>query len=371
MHSLKLSLCMIVRNEEKNLRRCLLSVAEIVDEIVIVDTGSSDKTIEIALEFGAKIFPCEWKGDFAAARNKGIDEASGEWVLVLDADEEVAPQSLPEIRRLLQDHSAAGFFLEFINYYGIFQPDAYFKDSCCRMFRRDERVRFQGRIHEEVASSISALGRAIKHSEVKVLHYGYLDTAPAAKSQRNIDIIEKELKDNPQNIRMQYALAVEKLQLEEYEESLDILTELLERIPLDSNYRPDILVKTIQLLRFFTQQNKALELINENLEHYPDYPDLYDMKAEILRTNQENEKAREALLKARSCPQNHPYSSQAGAGTFSTAFQLGKLEEHLQNYDKAVEHYHAALQYHPNYLPAWKRWVLWHVMNGNFKLLID
>ena len=85
----RISLCMIVRDEEEHLARCLASVQGVVDEIVIVDTGSIDRSVEIAEGFGARVLHEEWKGDFAAPRNTGIDAAGGDWILVLDADEEL------------------------------------------------------------------------------------------------------------------------------------------------------------------------------------------------------------------------------------------------------------------------------------------
>ncbi len=86
-----LSLCMIVKNEEKHLARCLSSVKDVADEIVIVDTGSTDKTIEIAESFSAKIFHFDWVNDFSAARNFALSKCTGDWILYLDADEELNP----------------------------------------------------------------------------------------------------------------------------------------------------------------------------------------------------------------------------------------------------------------------------------------
>ncbi len=83
----RLSLCMIVQNEAAFLPGCLASVTELVDEIVIADTGSTDNTVEIATKAGAKVIPIEWQDDFAAARNQALAQVTGDWVLVLDADE--------------------------------------------------------------------------------------------------------------------------------------------------------------------------------------------------------------------------------------------------------------------------------------------
>src|SRR6056297_1597902 len=97
----KLSLCMIVKNEEKMLAECLQSVADVVDEMIIVDTGSTDKTIDIAKKYKAEIHTFDWNGDFSAARNESIKYASGNWILWMDADERLNPDSKEELRSIV------------------------------------------------------------------------------------------------------------------------------------------------------------------------------------------------------------------------------------------------------------------------------
>ena len=99
---MNLTFCIIVKNEEKNLPRCLASVKNVVDEIVVLDTGSTDRTPEIAQEFGAKVHYFEWCNDFAAARNVSLKYVTGDWVLVLDADEYLSPKIAPHIRQAIQ-----------------------------------------------------------------------------------------------------------------------------------------------------------------------------------------------------------------------------------------------------------------------------
>ena len=112
----KISLCMIVKNEEAYLEECLTSVKDLVSEIIIVDTGSTDKTKEIAKKFGAKIIDFTWIDDFAAARNASIKQATGDWILVLDADEVIAKKDFETIKTLIADKETMGYFLEQRNY---------------------------------------------------------------------------------------------------------------------------------------------------------------------------------------------------------------------------------------------------------------
>ena len=99
----KLSLCAIVKNEAKSLPQCLESVKDVVDEMIVLDTGSTDNTVEIARELGAEVYHFQWCNDFAIARNEALDRVRGEWVLVLDADEILTPEIVPNIQQAIQD----------------------------------------------------------------------------------------------------------------------------------------------------------------------------------------------------------------------------------------------------------------------------
>src|SRR5580693_6539987 len=108
-----LSLCMIVKNEERNLAKCLDSVQGLSNEIIIVDTGSTDATPSMAAGYGAAVIPFDFTVvDFAAARNQAIAHARGRWILMLDADEALAPESPPQIEKLIAQAENAGYFLE-------------------------------------------------------------------------------------------------------------------------------------------------------------------------------------------------------------------------------------------------------------------
>ncbi len=203
-----LSLCMIVKNEEKFVEQCLQSVQKLVDEIVIVDTGSTDKTKEIAAKFTRKIYDFVWCDDFAAARNVSLAHATGDWILILDADEVVAEQDYLMIRTLIANTpsevsaflvtqrnyfnskedlrlgsvkdmniTAGGAELDFISA----ENDSYTESrgkSCwlpsliVRLFRREEGVAFTGRVHEDVSRSLH--GKIIL-STIPIHHYGKCD----------------------------------------------------------------------------------------------------------------------------------------------------------------------------------------------------
>lgn len=171
----KLTLSMIVKNEEDVLARCLKSVKSIVGEIIIVDTGSTDKTPDIAGEFGATLLQYEWADDFCAARNFSLAHATGDWVLVLDADEVLIYDS-EQLSRLLADKQAEAYFVRVVNLLGEPPNVGTNENMVVRLFRNNPAYRFEGAIHEQVRPSIcrAAGEQALKRAPLTVYHDGYL-----------------------------------------------------------------------------------------------------------------------------------------------------------------------------------------------------
>ncbi len=198
---IRISACLIVRDEEKNLGRCLRSLAGHVDEIVVVDTGSTDNTVRIAESFGAKVASVEWKDDFASARNASVELATGNWILWIDADEEVDASSWEDINRAAVRPQFGGYYVTVVNYMGDSAQTDQFVHSPVRLFRRVPGVKFCGRIHEQVIPSLQRIGLPLAHlGEARINHYGYLNHQMAAKNklERTIRLIEREVRDYPE-----------------------------------------------------------------------------------------------------------------------------------------------------------------------------
>ncbi len=176
-----ISLCMIVRDEQDHLARCLGSARPWVDEMVVVDTGSRDRTVQIARSFGARVSRHAWTDDFAAARNFSLERAGGDWILVLDADEELDQDSAPHLRRLVDDPVHNGFVLQLLN----LMPDGtQGMLQAPRLFRNHRGVRYHGAIHE-VPRGLEPVGVA----GVRVLHHGY-NLAPGQKARKHAQRLE-------------------------------------------------------------------------------------------------------------------------------------------------------------------------------------
>ena len=191
-----LSLSMIVKNEEKYLKECLTSVQGVVDEIILVDTGSSDSTKAIAEEFGAKIFDYEWKNDFADARNFALGKTNGDWILYLDADERLDVKSKKELLRIIQKNEKKGFYCRITNVDEITKRPSIM--SYVRFFANYPNIEFEGRVHEQIESSLVKNGYKISPSSIEIIHVGYNLTEDELKlkAERNLNILEEEYNFN-------------------------------------------------------------------------------------------------------------------------------------------------------------------------------
>lgn len=196
----KLSACLIVKNEEKNLDRCLRSLQGIADEVVVVDTGSVDRTVEIAESYGATIGHFEWTNDFAAARNESLRLATGQWALWIDADEEVAEGSKKAIFEGLIRPQFGGYFIRIVNFMSAESDANQYVHTPVRLFRRLPSVCFEGRIHEQVIPSLKELELPCATlSNATLNHYGYQPEAMAEKDKlnRTVSMLEREVEESP------------------------------------------------------------------------------------------------------------------------------------------------------------------------------
>lgn len=190
---LPISLCMIVKNEEKYLADCLRSVHHFVSEIIVVDTGSTDKTIAIAEEFGAKIFHFEWINDFSAARNYSLEQATQPYILQLDADEEILKGAVSWFYENYP-YKNLGYFLEIHNLKDLTKRDVMASHFLIRFFKNDPNIRFFKAVHENVTLPNVDVG----YSAALILHKGYADNERKhEKATRNFGLLKQQFKEDP------------------------------------------------------------------------------------------------------------------------------------------------------------------------------
>jgi glycosyltransferase involved in cell wall biosynthesis len=203
MDKVLFSASMIVRDEEDYLEGCLSSIRNVVDEIVIVDTGSRDGTKAIAEKFGAKLLDFPWNGNFSDARNEALRNCSGKWILYIDADERLRQTNRAEVEHFLANTGKVAFTVRFHPLTGYTAYREY------RIFRNDPRIRFDGVIHETIVPSLRKVaeeeGLEIGTLDITIDHIGY-DTDQTRKHIRNLPMLKRQLKRDPKRIYLWWHL---------------------------------------------------------------------------------------------------------------------------------------------------------------------
>ncbi len=220
-----LSACLIVKNEESVLPRCLESIRTFVDEIVLVDTGSNDRTIEIAHSYGAQVYHFPWIDDFSAARNESLRYAHGEWILYIDADEVIDAANAAKIRQVItREDIMAVTVRQCIPQQADNIATSYYSEYC-RIFRRHPNIRFEGAIHEQILPSIERLEGMVLRSDIVVHHWAYaIDAVKKQKrAERNLRCLLAEIKHIPDDPFLYLNLGMTYRELGQRDAAIDTL----------------------------------------------------------------------------------------------------------------------------------------------------
>jgi len=286
---------MIVKNEQDFLDECLNSIQDIADEIIIVDTGSTDKTTEVAEKFKAKIHPFKWVDDFSAARNESIRHATSDWILWLDADERLLPESIPELKQSLKPETKAlGYVIQIRN----LLPDRknYRLSGAHRLFNNHKQIKFSGRIHEQIAPSLAELSGEERISKVTLLHHGYAlnDQDQQKKNQRNHRLLKQMIKEEPDNGYAHYTLAQNYSIEKEWKKAENHYRKALNK----HQFKPDMtcsLYNTYgESLMNLGKMNQAGEMALKSIELIPHQVSAYYL---LFKINEQNPESLDWLLK--------------------------------------------------------------------------
>lgn len=228
---MKLSLCTIVKNEEASLVNCLMSVKDAVDEMVVLDTGSTDRTVAIAQAFGAKVEFYPWNNDFAAARNESLKYATGDWILVLDADELLTPGIVPQIKQIIQNENY--LLVNLVRQEVGATQSPYSLVS--RLFRNHPEICFTHPYHAMVDNSVAALQQRETHwqvvslSPIAIEHYGYQPGEITSKNKlmRAKTSMEAYLTENPDDPYTGSKLGALYVQMGEVQKGVEMLEKAL------------------------------------------------------------------------------------------------------------------------------------------------
>lgn len=349
------SLCMIVKDEEEMLPRCLAAAAPAVDEIVIVDTGSSDRTIEIARSFGARVIEREWTGSFSEARNVGLDAATGDWLFVLDADEVLVDGDAERVRALLGQTWREAFYVSETNYTGELDDGTATTHSTLRIFKNRPEYRYRGRLHEQISDAFPVqVAERFAVAPVRIDHFGYLGAVRDAKekSRRNIVLLERQRDEGDNSAFLHFNLGTEyggtgdaAAALAEYDRAVAMLK--IEPGEPQAAFVPALVRRHVRVLRMCGRGEEAIARAEQGLAVFRRFTDLVYEQGVTARALGRNEEAIayfERCLEMGDAPAE--YTATVGTGTFLPTIGLAEVLVEQGEHARAVELLDAVLAEH-------------------------
>jgi tetratricopeptide (TPR) repeat protein len=340
-----LSAALIVRDEERHLQNCLASLRGRVDEIVIVDTGSRDRSREVAIDFGARMLERPWTGDFAAARNASIEASRGEWILYIDADETVAAFDRGEVELELADARLAAYTV-------LFRPRAgYTRYREHRLFRNRPDLRFAGLIHESLMPGLETLrvreGLGVGASAIALDHHGYSDADVRRKSARDIPLLQQRLAAEPGHVYSWAHLGAallasgdERAAEDAWRRGIAVVRTMTQRTPTES-------LPYLYLARMLVDRKRdADEILGEALELFPENHALAWLAGQRLLERRCFEEAMRYFVRLAAVDPDRVdcgmlaydasiFGANAHAALGLCAFRLGRFAESAGHYARA------------------------------------
>jgi len=356
-----LSLCMIVKNEEKVLQRCLDSVYGIVDEIVIVDTGSTDSTKEIALKYTSKVYDFEWTNSFADARNFAQQQATGEWILVLDADEYVDQENLKEMIEVLKktDESVEAYDVIIYNFMGVY-GERVLQHRHTRIYRNSPHLRYDRAVHEQLRRVNGEYVQAAQ-GILTVYHTGYMHQAVTEKKKhdRNAPLIEREMQAGESVAFDYFNLGNEYLSKGEIEKALESFIQAYQRKKdIRLSWVSYCLVQIILCLKYLQRFDDALQVITDAEKLYSETADFPFLRGEIYYLQHRYDDAAEQLEYLLENKNKYPHTIKTFEYVeYDPHMLLGHIYKHKGNLQKAMYHYSSALSFNRKSYEA-----LYHVL---------
>jgi glycosyltransferase involved in cell wall biosynthesis len=357
-----LSFCAIVKNEAQNLARCLASVKPYVDELVIVDTGSTDETIAIAQQYGAKVSHFEWCDDFSAARNYACSLATGDWILTLDADEELVIHSKDDLRIALQTGLA---YILIRQEYGVYDTDL----QVIRLFKHQAGLQYCYPYHEHLFYEGHPLSNDHPHVKsleaISILHYGYADEVLIEKSLLRLPMLEQIRATEGLSLMILWSLSGMYEATEALDQAQDCYLEAWERllpnlltgeVPQDTRSIPSWLyslaVRSLQAEDIETSQF----ICEQGIKWFPDHPPLFYLSGLIFKVSDSIADSIPYFEHCLEAGKTENYSKgepfDQALITVYPAFDLGTVYLALEQTEKAIAAFELALSFDPDFTAA-------------------
>lgn len=336
-----IALTMIVKNEERCLKRCLDSVRDIVDRMIIVDTGSQDDTQAIARRAGAEVYPYTWKNDFADARNYALSFSDADWNLVLDADEYIVEGTRRDIVSCLEKKHCLGD----VYIYNLYQDkgeDSYNRSRASRILPRG--VHYKGKIHEQADTDLPSV-----LLPVRIEHDGYMHTGE--KEKRNLPYLLRELEEHPGDPYLLYKIAGSYQTLEEEERALEYFEAFYKGVSPRASYRPKGVTGYLYSLMAAGRSDEILRIVEREGRYLGDYASFHFfcgvfymrlILSDTARYIKYLPKIEESYLRCLAVGTDTQDEEDIGVGSYKAAYNLGTWYEVSGDMEKARGYYRQA-----------------------------
>jgi GT2 family glycosyltransferase/tetratricopeptide (TPR) repeat protein/SAM-dependent methyltransferase len=354
-----LSLCMIVRNSARTLAACLESIRPWVDEMVVVDTGSQDETAAIAAELGARVFHFPWCDSFARARNESLRHAHGRWVFWMDADDVIDEANGRKLRELLgREHEPAtlGYVMQ-VHCPGPGeegQADVTVVDHV-KLFRNDEALRFEGRIHEQILPAIRRAGGEVAWTDIHVVHAGY-DHSPEGqekKLKRDLHLLNLELAEQPNHPFTLFNLGMTHADQGEHARAATFLRRSIEQAGPGESHLRKAYALLVACYAELGEHGAAGATCERALELFPRDEELRFRQAMLLHSHGALAEAARAYEELLTNPDERHFSSvDQGIRGFKTRHNLAVVFQDMGEFKSAEEVWRHVLEEMPHYRPS-------------------
>jgi tetratricopeptide (TPR) repeat protein len=353
----RVSLCLIAKNEAHRLPACLGSVADLVHESLVVDTGSTDATKQVAMSHGAKVFDFPWRDDFAAARNESIRHATGEWIFWLDCDHWIDEENRQRLARLFADlpDENVGYLMKWRSPSDEAGSQATLHDAT-QLFRNDPRIRWQYRIHEQIRPAIQRAGGETRWTDVVINHSGYQNQEEKFKKlERNLRLLLLEDAEHPNDSVMLFHLGWTYYLMGRPAEAFGPLERSLALAQRGETTVRKTYALLVRCKRQLGQQMDAITICLNGRTHFPNDPELLFHEGQLRREGGDLPGAEAALIKLLTVP-DETYilaSVDPGLKGYKGRCALAEVYRDQGKLADAEREWRAALTEQPDFTVAW------------------
>lgn len=345
---MKISACIIAKNEEKNITKCIDSLTEICDEIIVVDTGSGDNTVNVCKKKGAKVFHYNWNNNFGAAKNYALSEAKGQWIIFLDADEYIDGNSVDKIKKLIKTNELNDFNTVACKMINIDSSTGKIIDEIfkVRMFKNKD-VFYEGKIHEYLICKSGKFNVLNLYKDITIYHTGYSSDIAQTKAKRNLEMMLNNLNNSDEDKKYYAYLSTCYFGLQDYENAIKYAKLHIDSGVIITGLESSVYKSLIDSLFYIQAPKEKIEKeILNAIEKFPKSPNFYCSYADLFLDYKQYDKALDNfLLSLRYNEEYEDIDINLVNGIKNQIYtKIAQIYELKNNYNHALEYYLKSLK---------------------------